>query len=59
MAKKEFDIAGYKKVMAKYLGDPGGKARVFFDALDCWADDSEEIFDPKAFISSESAESTP
>jgi hypothetical protein len=32
---------------------------LFFDALDCWADDSDEIFDPKAFISSESAESTP
>ena len=34
MAKKEFDIAGYKKVMAKYLGDPDGKAKVFFEALD-------------------------
>ena len=34
MAKKEFDIAGFKKIMAGYLGEPGGSARVFFDALD-------------------------
>jgi len=34
MAKKEFDIAGYKELMAKYLGDPGGSAKVFFAALD-------------------------
>jgi GTP pyrophosphokinase len=34
MAKKQFDIAGYKEVMAKFLGDPDGKAKVFFDALD-------------------------
>ena len=34
MAKKEFDIAGYKELMAQFLGDPDGKARVFFEALD-------------------------
>jgi len=34
MTKKEFDIAGYKELMAKYLGDPGGSAKVFFGALD-------------------------
>jgi guanosine-3',5'-bis(diphosphate) 3'-pyrophosphohydrolase len=34
MAKKEFDIAGYKKLMASHLGDPGSSAKVFFDALD-------------------------
>jgi len=34
MAKKEFDIAGYKELMAGYLGDPGGTAKVFFEALD-------------------------
>jgi GTP pyrophosphokinase len=34
MAKKEFDIAGYKELMANYLGDPDGSAKVFFDALD-------------------------
>ena len=34
MAKKEFDIAGYKELMAKYLGGQGGRARVFFEALD-------------------------
>jgi GTP pyrophosphokinase len=34
MAKKEFDISGYKKTMITYLGDPEGKDRVFFDALD-------------------------
>ena len=34
MAKKEFDIAGYKELMARFLGDPDGKARVFFEALD-------------------------
>ncbi|KPJ97435.1 MAG: GTP pyrophosphokinase, partial [Desulfobacterales bacterium SG8_35] len=34
MAKKQFDIAGYKELMATYLGDPGGSARVFFEALD-------------------------
>ena len=26
MAKKEFDIAGYKELMVKYLGDPDGSA---------------------------------
>jgi GTP pyrophosphokinase len=34
MQKKEFDIAGYRKIMAKLLGDPEGEARVFFEALD-------------------------
>ena len=34
MAEKEFDIAAYKKAMARVLGDPAGEARVFFDALD-------------------------
>ena len=34
MAKKEFDIAGYKELMAEYLGDPGGSAKLFFEALD-------------------------
>jgi GTP pyrophosphokinase len=34
MAKKEFDIAGYKDLMVKHLGDPGGSAKVFFEALD-------------------------
>jgi guanosine-3',5'-bis(diphosphate) 3'-pyrophosphohydrolase len=34
MAKKEFDIVGYKEIMATILGDPAGKARVFFEALD-------------------------
>jgi len=34
MAKKEFDIAGYKELMAKYLGNPDGSAKVFFAALD-------------------------
>lgn len=34
MAKKEFDILGYRELMASYLGDPGGKAKLFFDALD-------------------------
>jgi len=34
MAKKEFDIPGYKELMAKFLGDPKGNARVFFEALD-------------------------
>ena len=32
---------------------------LFFDALDSWADDSEEIFDPKVFTSREPAESAP
>ncbi|MDH3997144.1 MAG: HD domain-containing protein, partial [Desulfobulbaceae bacterium] len=34
MAKKEFDIASYKESMARNLGDPGGRAKVFFEALD-------------------------
>jgi len=34
MTKKEFDIAGYKKEMARFLDDPDGKDRVFFEALD-------------------------
>jgi len=34
MAKKEFDIAGYKELMAKFLGDSEGTAKVFFEALD-------------------------
>jgi GTP pyrophosphokinase len=34
MAKKEFDIPGYKELMTKFLGDPKGYARVFFEALD-------------------------
>ena len=34
MIKKEFDIAGYKEVMANLLGDPDGKNKVFFEALD-------------------------
>ena len=34
MQKKEFDITGYKKIMARHLGDPEGESRVFFDALD-------------------------
>ncbi len=34
MAKKEFDIPGYKELMTKFLGDPQGYARVFFEALD-------------------------
>ena len=34
MIKKEFDIAGYKEVMASLLGDPDGKNKVFFEALD-------------------------
>ena len=34
MQKKEFDIAGYKEIMAKHLGDPAGEAKVFFEALD-------------------------
>jgi len=34
MAKKKFDIAGYKESMAKHLGDPGGSAKVFFESLD-------------------------
>src|SRR5210317_1554123 len=33
MAKKEFDIASYKESMARHLGDPGGRAKVFFEAL--------------------------
>ena len=32
---------------------------LFVDALDSWADDSEGIFDPKTFVSVESADSTP
>ncbi|HSG67125.1 MAG TPA: HD domain-containing protein, partial [Bacteroidales bacterium] len=34
MTKKEFNIAGYKEVMANFLGDPEGKDKVFFEALD-------------------------
>lgn len=34
MAKKEFDISGYKEKMVNLLGAPKGKARVFFEALD-------------------------
>jgi GTP pyrophosphokinase len=34
MAKKEFDIASYKESMARNLGEPGGRAKVFFEALD-------------------------
>ena len=34
MTKKEFNIASYKEVMANFLGDPEGKDKVFFEALD-------------------------
>jgi len=34
MARKKFNIADYKEVMAGYLGGSGGKAKVFFAALD-------------------------
>jgi len=34
MIKKEFDIVGYKEVMANFLDDPDGKDKVFFEALD-------------------------
>ena len=34
MTKKEFDIIGYKLLMANLLGDPEGKNKVFFEALD-------------------------
>ena len=34
MTKKEFDIAGYKKIMAGFLNDPEGKDKVFFESLD-------------------------
>ena len=34
MPKKEFDIAAYKEVMVRHLGDPDGSAKVFFEALD-------------------------
>ena len=34
MARKKFNIADYKELMAGYLGGSGGKAKVFFDALD-------------------------
>ena len=34
MAMKEFDIRAFRKIMAKYLGDPDGSDRVFFEALD-------------------------
>jgi GTP pyrophosphokinase len=34
MAKKEFDIAGYKALMVTHLGDPDGSAKVFFEALE-------------------------
>ena len=30
MTKKEFHIASYKEVMAKFLDDPDGKDKVFF-----------------------------
>ncbi|MFC1844205.1 HD domain-containing protein [Thermodesulfobacteriota bacterium] len=34
MIKKEFDITGYKELMAIFLDDPDGKDKVFFEALD-------------------------
>jgi GTP pyrophosphokinase len=34
MAKKEFNIANYKELMVKHLGDPGSSAKLFFEALD-------------------------
>jgi GTP pyrophosphokinase len=34
MTKKEFDITGYKELMANFLDDPDGKDKVFFEALD-------------------------
>jgi guanosine-3',5'-bis(diphosphate) 3'-pyrophosphohydrolase len=34
MTKKDFDISGYKEVMANFLDDPDGKDKVFFEALD-------------------------
>ena len=34
MPKKEFDITGYKELMANFLDDPYGKDKVFFEALD-------------------------
>jgi GTP pyrophosphokinase len=34
MARKEFNIADYRELMAGYLGGTGGKAKVFFEALD-------------------------
>ena len=34
MIKKEFDIAGYKEIMANFLDDPDGADKVFFEALD-------------------------
>jgi len=34
MAHKEFNIGDYKELMAKYLGEREGKAKVFFKALD-------------------------
>ena len=34
MTKKKFDIAGYKELLVKHLGDPGGSAKVFFEALE-------------------------
>ncbi len=34
MARKEFNIADYRELMAGYLGGSGGKAKVFFEALD-------------------------
>ena len=34
MIKKEFDIAGYKEIMANILDDPDGADKVFFEALD-------------------------
>jgi len=34
MARKEFNIADYRELMAEYLGGSGGKAKVFFEALD-------------------------
>jgi len=34
MTKKEFDIIGYKELMARFLDDPDGKDKVFFEALD-------------------------
>ena len=34
MTKKEFDITGYKELMANFLNDPDAKDKVFFEALD-------------------------
>lgn len=34
MMHKEFDLAGYRQHMGRYLGGPDGAARVFWEALD-------------------------